>query len=153
MTDLPENLETTVEFAEIKADNGKTNDDTGYLEWRDINVSIKMRDKPCDSKKSKQILFGVSGHLKRGRLLAIMGGSGAGKSTLLNVISGRLITRGNKDVNGYLGYNKQRYKLGKTDSIKNISAYVLQSDILSPISTVEEAFTFSAYLRLPGNIS
>jgi len=37
-----------------------------------------------------QILFGVSVHVRRGEVVAVLGANGAGKSTLLNVVMGRL---------------------------------------------------------------
>ena len=49
------------------------------LEWKDVYFYAKK----------KEILHGVSGHLGKGRLCAIIGASGAGKTTLLNCLAGR----------------------------------------------------------------
>ena len=51
-----------------------------YLTWSNLNVFAK----------DKQLLNGVSGNAKPGRVLAIMGASGAGKSTLLTSLMGLL---------------------------------------------------------------
>lgn len=51
---------------------------------------IREAAKPGD----RRILSGVSGGVKRGQTMAIMGASGAGKTTLLNVLSARLDSLG-----------------------------------------------------------
>ena len=50
-------------------------------------------------------------------------------------------------VTGTVGYKRQKFNLGESDSIKHISAYVMQHDILCPVMTCREALEFSAKLR------
>mmetsp|Transcript_64833 Transcript_64833/g.103157 ORF Transcript_64833/g.103157 Transcript_64833/m.103157 type:complete len:720 (+) Transcript_64833:91-2250(+) len=128
--------------------------DSGYFEWKDVNVTIQ----------GKHILHGISGRVHSGQLLGILGGSGAGKTTLLNSISGRLLSKRAstvrnsvcclqrcKDrgiqVTGSVAYKGSEYKLGHSDSIKYISAYVMQHDIMCPTATASETLRFSSKLR------
>ena len=58
-----------------------------------------------------------------------------------------------KQVTGELAYHGERFVLGDDDSIKNISAYVMQKDVLLATETPEETLMFSANLRLGRDIS
>jgi len=115
----------------------------GYFEFKDIKVTIG----------NKEILKGISGRLEKGKLVGILGGSGAGKTTFLNAISGRLICNRKNKVTGQVAYKGEARAIGTSDSIKHISAYVLQEDILCPTQTPYEALRFSAFLRLPTTLS
>ncbi|CAL9225463.1 unnamed protein product [Arabidopsis halleri] len=97
--------------------------------------------------KKLQLLSDVTGAFKPGVLTALMGVSGAGKTTLLDVLSGRK-TRG--DIKGQIevgGYLKVQ------DTFSRVSGYCEQFDIHSPNLTVQESLKYSAWLRLPSNIS
>ena len=75
-----------------------------------------------------------------------MGVSGAGKTTLMDVLSGRK-TGGH--IEGEIrigGYPKVQ------ETYARISAYCEQTDIHSPLFTVEESVMYSALLRLPAEI-
>lgn len=90
-----------------------------------------------------QILKGLSGAVRSGRCLAIMGASGAGKTTLLDVLAGHTYTGtigGEVLVNG-----KPRH----LKSFLRISSYVQQRDVLMASATVREAITTAALLKLP----
>ncbi|CAD6336212.1 unnamed protein product [Miscanthus lutarioriparius] len=82
-----------------------------------------------------------------GVLTALMGISGAGMTTLMDVLAGR-------KTNGYIkgsisisGYPK------KQETFARVSGYCEQDDIHSPHVTVHESLLFSAWLRLPGDVS
>ena len=124
------------------------------LEWRNVNVSIETKEGLPGRKKyhKKQILTDVNGWLDKSKLLGILGASGAGKSTLLNALCGRLIVKTGQDVTGQLVYNGAKREIGKSDCIKNISGYVMQSDVLPTSETVHDALLFSAALRLDKDI-
>ncbi|KAJ1441221.1 P-loop containing nucleoside triphosphate hydrolase [Sesbania bispinosa] len=93
----------------------------------------------------KKILKGITGSIGPGEILALMGPSGSGKTTLLRVIGGRLVD----NVKGKITYNDVRY----TPAVKRRIGFVTQEDVLFPQLTVEETLIFSAFLRLPANMS
>jgi ABC-type multidrug transport system ATPase subunit/pSer/pThr/pTyr-binding forkhead associated (FHA) protein len=95
----------------------------------------------------KRILHDVNISCYPQEFIALVGGSGAGKSTVMKALSG--ILRGHSGrviVEGddlYRNYEAYRTMIG----------YVPQDDILHIDLTVEEALKYSAYLRLPSDIS
>eukprot|EP00644_Phytophthora_capsici_P006568 jgi/Phyca11/9314/fgenesh1_pm.PHYCAscaffold_36_\ len=96
---------------------------------------------PTDSKKTIDLLKGISGYALPGTITALMGSSGAGKTTLMDVIAGRKTggkIRGEILLNGHPA----------TDlAIRRCTGYCEQMDIHSESSTIREALTFSAFLR------
>ncbi|GAB1608807.1 protein white-like [Argonauta hians] len=100
-----------------------------------------------DGSQRKHILKGVSGVVKPGTLVAIMGASGAGKSTLMNVLAGR---SGNSvEVSGEVTVNGCKID----ELLGDISAYVQQEDALIPSLTVREQLNFRALLRMDKSYS
>ncbi|KAK8524888.1 hypothetical protein V6N12_029740 [Hibiscus sabdariffa] len=94
-----------------------------------------------------QLLRGVTGAFRPGVLTALMGVSGAGKTTLMDVLAGR-------KTGGYIegdvrisGFPK------KQETFARISGYCEQTDIHSPQVTIRESLIYSAFLRLPKEIS
>ncbi|XP_031255754.1 ABC transporter G family member 29-like [Pistacia vera] len=94
-----------------------------------------------------QLLRGVTGAFRPGVLTALMGVSGAGKTTLMDVLAGR-------KTGGYIegdirisGFPK------KQETFARISGYCEQTDIHSPQVTVRESLIYSAFLRLPKEVS
>jgi ABC-type multidrug transport system ATPase subunit len=73
------------------------------------------------------------------------GPSGSGKTTLLNTIGGR----GKVDLTGDILINNHPF----SKSMRRRIAYVLQEDIFFMHLTVREQLTFTAKLRLPGQMS
>ncbi|KAK2609186.1 hypothetical protein QQS21_002268 [Conoideocrella luteorostrata] len=99
------------------------------------NLSFQPRRAP------RPILQNVTGSIKRGSLVAVMGGSGAGKSTFVNVLMGKITrTKGLVTINDVPGRIK-RYK--------KVIGYVPQDDIVLPELTVYENILHSAQIRLP----
>lgn len=77
----------------------------------------------------------------------LVGVSGAGKTTLMDVLAGR-------KTGGYIegdirisGYPKNQ------ETFARISGYCEQTDIHSPQVTVRESLIYSAFLRLPKEVS
>ncbi|KAH7097388.1 hypothetical protein BKA62DRAFT_716527 [Auriculariales sp. MPI-PUGE-AT-0066] len=96
---------------------------------------------------SWHVLDGVSGAVKPGQLLAIIGASGAGKSSLLDILARRQ-KRGN--VSGNVLVNGREV----SDSVfRRAAGYVDQEDTLMGTLTVYETVYYSALLRLPREMS
>ena len=109
------------------------------------------RCKPKNAlKEPKEIIRGVSGTVKPGQFLAIIGASGAGKTTLLNFLSGREISQNLEKTGGIFinGENKDNIR-----NFSSLSAYVQQDDILFQTMTVRECLEFAAKLKLPGSMA
>ncbi|KAF9901524.1 hypothetical protein BX616_002228 [Lobosporangium transversale] len=95
----------------------------------------------------KEVLRQVSGIVKPGQVMAIMGASGAGKTSLLDILARRHksgTVHGNIYVNGKT-VSRQEYK--------RVAGYVDQEDTLMPTLTVYETILYSALLRLPRDMS
>ncbi|KAI8823569.1 P-loop containing nucleoside triphosphate hydrolase protein [Fimicolochytrium jonesii] len=110
---------------------------SGSLSWNNLRYSLKV-----GKDQERVLLDGVSGEVKTGELVAIMGSSGAGKTTLLNCLSGRISTgklNGDVALNGRPRNPKQWKKL---------MAFVEQDDHLYSNLTVRETLQFAARLRL-----
>ncbi|CAI4299310.1 CDN_1a_G0005690.mRNA.1.CDS.1 [Saccharomyces cerevisiae] len=93
------------------------------------------------------VLNEISGIVKPGQILAIMGGSGAGKTTLLDILAMKRKTGhvlGSIKVNGISMDRK---------SFSKIIGFVDQDDFLLPTLTVFETVLNSALLRLPKALS
>lgn len=104
------------------------------VSWRGIKFSAG----------DNEILKGLSGNALPRRTLAIMGSSGAGKTTFLNALSDRLAADGKTTkIAGERFLNEVEYKRHHRTMI----GYVTQDDILNPMSTPEEALSFSLRVR------
>lgn len=129
------------------------------LEWKNLEYKVKVKKEPPShytskekmkfkfknvfSKTDKTILHPMSGYVEPGHVLAIMGPSGAGKTSLLNILAQRV-----SHTNGDILANGQPAK----KSLKALSAYVQQDDVLNGNLTVRETLRFAAFLRLSSKI-
>ncbi|KAJ7951716.1 Pleiotropic drug resistance ABC transporter [Quillaja saponaria] len=111
-----------------------------------VDMPPEMKDQGVTEDKL-QLLREVTGAFKPGVLTALMGVSGAGKTTLMDVLAGR-------KTGGYVegdirisGFPK------KQETFARISGYCEQNDIHSPQVTVRESLIYSAFLRLPKEVS
>ncbi|KAF7815999.1 ABC transporter G family member 26 [Senna tora] len=131
-----------------------------FLKFEDVEYKVKNSNAASNVKKMvskvgtqvnenqeryKKILKGITGSIGPGEILALMGPSGSGKTTLLKVIGGRL----SENVKGNITYNDVAY----SSAFKRRIGFVTQEDVLFPQLTVEETLVFSAFLRLPANMS
>ncbi|SPO28993.1 related to ATP-binding cassette, sub-family G, member 2 [Ustilago trichophora] len=92
----------------------------------------------------RRVLNGVSGHVKKGEMVAILGASGAGKTSLLSVLSARLDK--SSDIAGEVLFQaKQR----DPATWKRLTGFVEQDDLMFSALTVQETLQYSADLRLP----
>lgn len=97
----------------------------------------------------KVILHGMSGYVRAGTMLAVMGSSGAGKTTLLNLLAGRMTSSKGARATGEVYVNGEARDYSK---FKKLSAYVLQDDDMFAELTVQEQITYAALLRLPSDM-
>ncbi|KAK2364343.1 pleiotropic drug resistance protein [Trifolium repens] len=111
-----------------------------------VDMPAEMKSQGIDEDRL-QLLHDVSGAFRPGILTALMGVSGAGKTTLMDVLAGR-------KTGGYIegSINISGYPKNQT-TFARVSGYCEQNDIHSPYVTVYESLLFSAWLRLPSDIS
>ena len=115
------------------------------VQWENVSKSVVLEEKGCfgsipeSAPQTKQILNGLSGTVRPGQLLALMGPSGAGKTTLLNCLSG-----GSSAFTGSIRLNGQPWN----NTLKRCSAYVQQDDLFLPQLTVYEHLACVAQLRM-----
>ncbi|XP_057977096.1 ABC transporter G family member 42-like isoform X2 [Malania oleifera] len=112
-----------------------------------VDMPLEMKKQGAEGEDRLQLLREVTGAFKPGVLTALMGVSGAGKTTLMDVLAGR-------KTGGYIegdiricGFPK------KQETFARISGYCEQNDIHSPQVTVYESLLYSAFLRLPKEVS
>ncbi|ORZ40454.1 hypothetical protein BCR44DRAFT_1411441 [Catenaria anguillulae PL171] len=92
-----------------------------------------------------EVLRGVSGELKAGRVCAILGPSGSGKTTFFNVLRGAVKrTSGTVQINGMEG---------ELSMYRKLIGFVPQEDIMIRELTVLDTLMFSAKTRLPAHWS
>lgn len=137
------------------------------LIWKDLTFSVPVSVQkpkkpktddpngkpPHDVRKHKSpkttekvILRSMSGAVRAGTMLAVMGSSGAGKTSLLNLLAGRITTSKGAKAAGAVYVNGEPRDYSK---FKKLAAYVLQDDDMFAELTVEETLTYAALLRLP----
>ncbi|KAJ3126574.1 hypothetical protein HK098_007403 [Nowakowskiella sp. JEL0407] len=92
-----------------------------------------------------EIMKGVSGSFKSGRIAAIMGPSGAGKTTLVTVLMGK-----QKRTKGKVWVNNNEEELFK---YKKLIGYVPQEDVMLRELTVYNILFHSAKMRLPADFT
>lgn len=101
------------------------------------------------SKKNGSIILNeVSGSINGG-FWAIMGSSGSGKTTLLSTLSLRL-DKTYMTIEGDMRLNGKEYT---TTLLKQVSAYVMQDDLVMAELTVGEALAYASHLRLPASLT
>lgn len=109
------------------------------LQWREVNVSVDLK-----KGKTKQILFNQQGIAHSGEVVAIIGASGSGKTTLMNYLSGFIGPE--FKTNGKINFGSPQEISNKT--VRGLSGYVLQEDIIQTQLTVYENIEYSAMFKL-----
>ncbi|PPQ88680.1 hypothetical protein CVT25_010114 [Psilocybe cyanescens] len=124
------------------------------VEWSNLSYTILGEKGIFGSKKGdateiytdKVILDNVSGVVRPGQMMAILGPSGAGKTTLVEILAGR--TKSGL-VSGHFNIVAENADQTYAPRV----GFVPQQDILPPTLTVFEALLFAARLRLPENVT
>jgi ABC-type multidrug transport system fused ATPase/permease subunit len=122
-------------------------DETARLMTEHVPTNLYFSNISYAIPSGKTVLSGVSGTVKSGQIMAIMGPSGSGKSTLLDILARRQ-KRGS--VAGVTLVN------GRTipdAEFKRVVGFVDQEDTLMSTLTVYETVLYSALLRLPREMS
>lgn len=120
------------------------------LEWNNVGFTPYERSFNPFKRKSAggtKLLEGVSGYVKPGQILGIMGPTGSGKSLLLSLLAGRLLTgevEGEVYANGTPRKKDWRYILS---FIEQDTGY------LDPRLTVKEMIEYTADLTITGSYS
>lgn len=118
-----------------------------------FNGTPNGRDSPLDKAMAtpfgyKSVLHGVSGTVKKGKLMGVMGPSGGGKTTFLSIICSVSADHGpQRKVDGQIFVNGRI--AGRWT--KRLVAFVPQDDKLLSTLTVRECLMYSAILRKPGS--
>ncbi|KAF9352414.1 hypothetical protein BGX34_012170 [Mortierella sp. NVP85] len=121
-------------------------DEAAKLMAEHIPATLQFKDMSY-TVGGKEVLTQVSGVVKPGQVMAIMGASGAGKTSLLDILARRHksgTVRGNIYVNG---------RTVSHHEYKRVVGYVDQEDTLMSTLTVYETILYSALLRLPRDMS
>ncbi|KAJ2826182.1 (ABC) transporter [Coemansia erecta] len=104
-----------------------------------------------DPSKGIDVLKGISGIVRPGEILAILGASGAGKSTLLDILSRR--EKCGKVAGKVLVNDRDLINDVSPEEFHHMSGYVDQQDLHVATATVYESVMTSALLRLPRTMS
>ncbi|TKY89499.1 hypothetical protein EX895_002030 [Sporisorium graminicola] len=123
-------------------DADDSEDEEALAEYNQVFLHLP----PLDPMR-RRVLNGVSGHVKKGEMVAILGASGAGKTSLLSVLSARLDK--SSDIAGQVLFQgKQR----DPATWKRLTGFVEQDDLMFSALTVQETLQYSADLRLPNRL-
>nr|NP_001403484.1 protein scarlet [Nicrophorus vespilloides] len=126
-------------------DRWSPHEEGATIAWRDLNVFV--RDRKGDPVSIKTIISGVTGAIKPGSLVALMGSSGSGKSTLMSALAYRtskdLIVEGDILINGRA--------IG--DYMRHMSGFMHQEDLFVGSLTVYEHMEFMARMKLDRRVS
>lgn len=114
------------------------------------NVDNDDKKTATTSSSQRIVLENISGYVRAGTMLAVMGSSGAGKTSLLNLLAGRITSSRGANASGEVLVNGEPrdYNL-----FKKLAAYVLQDDDMFAELTVEEQLRYAALLRLPASMA
>ncbi|KAJ2846956.1 (ABC) transporter, partial [Coemansia brasiliensis] len=143
---LKDTLRATVAFRDISYQIPAQDPDLVSLNIAGLGTHS---EKPLSA--TGEVLKGISGIVRPGELLAILGASGAGKSTLLDILSRR--EKCGK-VSGKVVINdRDLINDVTTEEFHRMSGYVDQQDLHVATATVYESVMTSALLRLPRAMS
>lgn len=139
----------------------------GYtLSWRKMSMTVVGTSKSnhrmeflatshlfsLQNTSGRKVLDNCWGKVPKHQMTAILGPSGTGKSSILNILSGRLQSTREIDIQAEIFLDD--YMVDPTNmAIRRSIAFVAQDDSLLATSTPREAIRFSAKMRLPRTIT
>ncbi|KIK59071.1 hypothetical protein GYMLUDRAFT_170096 [Collybiopsis luxurians FD-317 M1] len=114
------------------------------VEWTNVSYMVPASTSRLwkNNSENKVILDSVSGCVKPGQMMAILGPSGAGKTTLVEILARK---QKSASVSGHVAFPS-------TFQPSPRIGFVPQQDVLPSTLTVYEALLFAARLRLPDNV-
>lgn len=121
-----------------------TSASTGAAPTTTFQFGSVSRPKEADAGE-RVLLNNISGEVRPGQIMAVMGPSGGGKTTLLSCICGR----SPGGLTGDVCLNGERWR----KEFKRKTAYIAQNDLFHDFLTVKEQLTFTALLRLPKHMT
>lgn len=129
--------------------NGGSNGSTtsASLLANHIPTALQFSDLSYTLPNGQVVLDSISGAVKPGEIMAVLGASGAGKSTFLDLLA-RKSKKG--DIGGDILVNGQKVEDAE---YRRVVGFVDQEDTLMGTLTVYETVLCSALLRLPRNMS
>jgi len=128
-----------------KTDQLQNCHDQMNIGFRRLCYSVQEKKVSARHEYPKQILRGVNGEFRAGRLTAILGPSGAGKTSLLNVLSGFKIS----GVTGFISVNGVERD---TEEFRKISSYITQNCYLMDLLTTRETLVVAASFKLSSKV-
>ncbi|WVQ75296.1 hypothetical protein IAR50_004912 [Cryptococcus sp. DSM 104548] len=123
-------------------------DEAAKLMSDHVPATLHFSNVTYDLPSGSRLLSHITGTVRPGELLAIMGASGAGKSTLLDILARKAKTG---RVHGEMYLNGRTIE--DEENFRRVVGYVDQEDTLLSTLTVYEAVLYSALLRLPRDMS
>lgn len=136
-------LDATIRFVDRQTDR-YAKKPMAHLTFSNITVRVKDRNRKGDDGKPlmRDLLRDVSGEVRPGEVLAIMGLSGHGKTTLLNVLSGT------SDADSFTG-NVLMNGVAATKADREQTSYVEQFPSVIPFLSVREVLQYTARFFIP----
>ena len=131
-------------------DSTKTNKFPINLSFSNISYSVEIKQKKHKATVTKLILSNITGQVKVGSLLAIMGPTGSGKTSLLNILAKRCPRTQNGALTGSLSVNNSPVK---DKSFYRLTSYVMQDDAMFAELTVLETLMIAAQFQLSKHLS
>ena len=123
------------------------------LVWRNLTLSVPVKVKKKDratTASNKVIWQPMSGYVRSGQMLLVVGASGAGKMSLLNLLDGRITTSKGAKADGVVEVNG---KPRDYSTFREMTAYVMQDDDMFEDLTVREQIRCDATLRLLADVA
>eukprot|EP00762_Andalucia_godoyi_P004610 ANDGO_05083.mRNA.1 ABC transporter G family member 15 len=116
------------------------------LEFKNVSFTIPDPENPG---QTRVLLKNISGIVRSGEVLAILGASGSGKTLLLDILAGTIAP--SQRLTGSILFNGCTRQDAKS-RLKRVSAYVHATDDLMATLSVYETLMYAADLQLPASV-